>query len=160
MPETVSPIPEEFHAVTPHLALRDAARAIDFYRRALGAEELYRITAPDGKTIAHAELRIGDSIVWLGDEGPVLQSKSPQTLGGSSVTLHLYLPDVDAAITQAAAAGAQVTMPATDMWWGDRYGQVRDPFGHTWSIATRKRALSRQEIVEAGQQALAAAGPG
>lgn len=146
MPTAVKPIPEGFHTVTPHLVIRGAAEAIEFYKKALGAQELSRMTSPDGK-IGHAELKIGDSIIFLADEfpGPGC-AKSPQTVGACTSTLNLYVPDVDAAFRKAITAGGKETMPVTDMFWGDRYGTFTDPFGHTWGIATHKQDLSQEEI--------------
>ncbi|MBI4014086.1 MAG: VOC family protein [Candidatus Rokubacteria bacterium] len=137
----VSPIPRGYHTVTPQLTVRGAVEAIGFYKRAFGARELMRMAAPDGK-VMHAELRIGDSVFFLGDEFPETGCRSPQTLGGATGALHVYVRNVDAAVKQAADAGAQVTMPVADMFWGDRYGKVRDPFGHEWGLATHKEDLT------------------
>src|SRR5215469_3726680 len=120
MPKTATPIPEGFHTVTPHLVIRGAADAIEFYKKALGAQEISRMTAPDGK-IGHAELKIGDSIIFLADEFPGMGGKSPQTLGGCTATLNLYVPDVDSLFKKALTAGAKETMPVADQFWGDRY---------------------------------------
>ena len=133
--------------LTPHIVVRRAARAIDFYRRAFGAEEVLRLTGPDG-AIAHAELRFGDALLYLNEESRVDDEHSPESLGGAAASLHLYVPDVDAAFTQAKGAGAKVTMPVTDMFWGDRVAEIEDPSGHRWSIATRKEDLSPKEISE------------
>jgi PhnB protein len=141
----VKPIPEGWNTLTPHLICAGAADAIAFYKKAFGAVELNRLDSPDGK-VMNAALRIGDSMVMLFDEAPEWKSFGPKTLKGSPVTLHLYVPDVDASFAQAVAAGATATMPVTDMFWGDRYGQVQDPFGHNWSIATHKRDLSEAQI--------------
>lgn len=147
-----SPIPEGLHTVTPHLVIRGAAQAIDFYKKALGAEEISRFAMPDGK-IGHAELKIGDSHFFLGDEMPSPgNSKSPQTAGGSTVVLNIYVPDVDSAFKKAIAAGGKETMPVADQFWGDRYGSFTDPFGHTWSIGTRKEELTREEMGQRAQQ--------
>lgn len=140
------PIPEGFHTITPAVVVRDAARAIDFYKRALGAEELMRMAGPDGKGILHAELKIGDSIFFLSDEWPMSNCKAPQTLGGSTGVLNLYVKDVDTAFQRAVDAGGKVTMPLADMFWGDRYGQFVDPFGHTWAIGMKKEELTQEEI--------------
>lgn len=146
MPTLASnPVPDGMHTLTPHLICADAAGAIDFYRRAFGAEQLFRLDGQDGK-LMHAMLRIGDSALMLGEEEPSWGALGPRLLKGTPVVLHLYSPDVDAAIEQAAAAGAKVTMPAADMFWGDRYGQVEDPYGHRWSIATHKQDLTQEEI--------------
>jgi len=152
----VKPIPEGHHTLTPHLVVRDAAAAIDFYKRAFGADELFRHAMPDGKII-HAELRIGDSIVYVAEEFPGL-SKSPAALGGSPVTLHLYVPDVDALWKRAVAAGATVCMPLTDQFWGDRYGQLADPFGHRWSLATHKEDVAPEELDKRARAAMASFG--
>jgi PhnB protein len=149
MAKSTKPIPEGHHTVTPHLVLRNAAGAIDFYKKALGAQELGRMTSPDGR-IGHAELKIGDSIIFLADEFPGGEGcgKSPQTVGASTVTLMLYVPDVDTTFKQAVSAGGKETMAVQDMFWGDRYGTFTDPFGHTWGVATHKEDLSKEEIEE------------
>ena len=147
MPNSVKPIPEGFHSITPSLIVRDAARAIDFYKRALGAQELVRMPSPDGK-IMHAELKIGDSIIFLSDEMPQSPAKSPQTLGGVTGVLNLYVEDVDKRFQQAVDAGAKVSMPVADQFWGDRYGSLVDPFGYTWGIGTHKEDLSPQQMDE------------
>jgi PhnB protein len=139
-------IPTGYHTVTPHLTVRGAADAIDFYKRAFGARERGRMPLPDGKTIMHAELQIGDSIVFLADEFPDMGCRAPQTLGGATGALHLYVRDVDHAFRRAVAAGAEVRMPVADMFWGDRYAKVADPFGHEWGLATHKADLSAREI--------------
>ena len=150
MSKAVPPIPEGFHTVTPHLVIKGAAQAIEFYKRAFGAQVMARMDGPGGG-VGHAELKIGDSIIFLADEFPQSPCKSPQTLGGTTATLHLYVPDVDASFKQAVAAGARETMPVTDMFWGDRFGQLADPFGHTWSIATRKEILTPEETDKRAQ---------
>lgn len=144
LPE-VSPIPEGFHSVTPQLVCRKALEALEFYKNALGAEIL-RVNKDDKQKVMHAEMKIGDSILMLSDEYPDWHCLSPLSIGGTSVTLHLYTPDADAAFNKAVAAGATVTMPIMDAFWGDRYGQVVDPYGHKWSIAARQRIPSREEI--------------
>jgi PhnB protein len=149
---TVKPIPDGFHSLTPHVVCQDAARAIDFYARAFGAQEVFRLTAPDGALI-HASLRIGNSMLMLADECPPMGAFSPKQLGGSPVTIHLSVADVDASYARAVAAGAVARMPVTEMFWGARYGVLQDPFGHSWSIATQVRNLSHDEI----QAGLAAA---
>lgn len=148
----VPPIPEGFHALTPHLVCKGAVRAIDFYARAFGAQEVFRLTAPDGSLI-HASLRIGDSMLMLTDECPPMGAFSPQKLGGTPVTIHLSVTDVDAAFARALAAGASQQMPVTEMFWGARYGVLQDPYGHSWSVATQVRSLTHEEI----QAGLAAA---
>jgi uncharacterized glyoxalase superfamily protein PhnB len=144
---TVKPIPDGMHSLTPHLVCAGGADAIEFYKKAFGAVELSRLPGPGGK-LMHAALRIGDSVLMLTDEFPEWGSFGPKALKGTSVTIHLYVEDVDAAVAQAAAAGAKITLPISDMFWGDRYGQVEDPFGHRWSVATHKRDLTPQEIQE------------
>lgn len=151
LPE-VSPIPEGFHSVTPQLVCRKAEEALEFYKNALGAEIL-SVNKDDKQNVMHAEMKIGDSIVMLSDEFPDWHCLSPLSIGGTSVTLHIYTPDADAAFNKAVAAGASVTMPIMDAFWGDRYGQVMDPYGHKWSIAARQRILSQEEIEAAAKKA-------
>ena len=146
MARTVTQGLDDFHTITPHLVVRDAARAINFYSRAFGAAELYRNLAPDGKSIMHAELMLGDSRFLLHDEFPEQGLLSPLGYQGTAVTLHLYVPDVDAVYERAVQAGAEVVMPVADCFWGDRYGILRDPFGHRWSVATRLKDLSPKEL--------------
>ncbi|MBR8653058.1 VOC family protein [Achromobacter sp. Marseille-Q0513] len=138
-------IPPGMHTLTPHLVCEGASDAIAFYKKAFNAEELARLPGADGK-LMHAMLRIGDSTVMLCDDFPQWGSLGPKALKGSPVYLHLYVKDVDAAMKQAVDAGAQVTMPVADMFWGDRYGQLVDPFGHRWSMATHKLDLTPEEI--------------
>jgi PhnB protein len=149
----VSAIPEGFRSITPQLTLRDSAEALDFYKRAFGAKELVRMVGPGGK-VMHAEMKIGDSIFFLNDEVPEMGPgpRAPQSLGGTSTTLHLYVKNVDAAHRQAVAAGARETMPVADMFWGDRYGKVADPFGHEWGMATHKENLSKAEQKKRGEE--------
>jgi uncharacterized glyoxalase superfamily protein PhnB len=137
----IAPVPEDFHTITPQLVVQGVARAIEWYTTALGANELLRNLAPDGKSIMHAELLLGDSRFFVVDEFPGSMA-SPATLGGTPVTLHLYVSDVDAVFDRAVEAGAQVLMPVADQFWGDRYGMLADPFGHRWSIASRIEDLS------------------
>lgn len=141
----VKPVPEGMHTVTPHLVCAGAADAITFYRQAFGAVELGRLPGPQGK-LMHAMLRIGDSAVMLVDEFPDYGSFGPKSLKGSPVTIHLYVEDVDATVKRAVAAGAKITMPVDDMFWGDRYGKIEDPFGHHWSVATHIRDVSPEEM--------------
>jgi PhnB protein len=141
----VKPIPEGYHSVTPYLIVNDGARAIDFYKRAFGAVELFRMEGPGG-TIRHAEIRIGDSPVMLSDEAPEMGARSPQALGGSPVHLMIYVEDVDTMFPQAIAAGATETQPLKDQFYGDRSGSLKDPFGHSWSIATHKEEVSPEEM--------------
>ncbi|MBL8749717.1 MAG: VOC family protein [Planctomycetes bacterium] len=142
------PIPEGFHSLTPHLELRGAARAIDFYKAAFGAREIFRNLGPDGRLVMHAQLQIGDSMLLLHDEFAESGGESPDSLEGSAVTLHLYVPDVDAVFARAVAAGATVEMPVSDMFWGDRYGQIKDPCGHRWSIGTKIEDLTPAQMRE------------
>jgi PhnB protein len=145
---TVQAIPQGYHTLTPYMTVRDAARAIEFYKQAFGAVEKGVMKGPDGK-VMHAELRIGDSLFMLADEFPQFGSLSPQSIGGSGMGLHIYVEDVDSAFDRAVKAGANVEMPVGDMFWGDRYGKLVDPFGHKWSIATHKSDMSAEEIEEA-----------
>ena len=153
MTSRAKPIPTGFHTLTPHLVVKGASQAIEFYKKAFGAEEIGRMPAPDGKTIMHADLKIGDSHVFLVDEFPQMDCRSPQSIGGSPVTIHMYVEDVDAAFGKAVAAGAKVRMPLADMFWGDRYGILADPFGHSWSLATHKEDLTPKEISARAQGA-------
>jgi PhnB protein len=148
--------PSGYHVVTPAIVVRDAAQAIEFYQRAFGAEEVSRMKAPDG-SIMHAEIRIGDSIVMLGEENEQWGTKSPLSTNGNPGSLHMYVADADAAFQRAVDAGASVTYPLEDAFWGDRYGKVRDPFGHEWGIATRVREMSDEETEKAGQEWMAQA---
>jgi len=150
----VEPIPAGYHSVTPYLMVRDAARAMAFYRDAFGATEVMRFAGPDGR-IAHAEVKIGDSHVMLADELPDQGFVGPQTLGGSGVSLMLYVNDVDATFAQALAAGATVRRPVADQFYGDRMGTLVDPYGHVWSIGTHREDVSVEEMQRrmASQQA-------
>ncbi len=148
----VTPIPEGYHTITPSLMVREAARAIDFYKKAFGAKELSRMHGPDGKTIMHAELEIGDSRLFLSDEFPDMGGRSPEALGGTPVGIHLYVEDVDVVFKRAVDAGAQVRMPVGDMFWGDRYGKLADPFGHEWGIGTHKLDLTPDEIRKGAEE--------
>jgi uncharacterized glyoxalase superfamily protein PhnB len=150
MPQ-VKPIPEGMHTVTPHLVCAGAAEAIEFYKKAFDATELGRLAGPQGK-LMHAMMRIGDSSVMLVDEFPEWNSLGPKALKGSPVTIHLYVEDVDAFVKRAVAAGAKITMPIDDMFWGDRYGKLEDPFGHHWSVATHTRDVSPDEMKQAMQK--------
>jgi PhnB protein len=143
--EAISPVPPGMHTVTPHLICAGAARAIDFYKEAFGATEVTRLPGTNGR-LMHAMIKIGDSSIMLADEMPEWGSFGPLALKGSSVYVHLYVEDADAFARQAVAAGAKVTMPVTDMFWGDRYGQLEDPFGHRWSVATHVRTVSQEEM--------------
>jgi PhnB protein len=148
------PIPEGYHALTPTLAVDNAAQAIEFYKRAFGAKERGRMPGP-GDTIAHAELEIGDSVLMLADPFPQSTVKPPKQLGGTTVGIFLYVEDVDEVVQQAIDAGAKVTTPVEDQFWGDRFGKVADPFGHEWQIATRTQDLTPEEIMERSKEALA-----
>jgi uncharacterized glyoxalase superfamily protein PhnB len=143
----VKPIPDGMHSLTPHLVCAGAADAIEFYKRAFNAVETARLPSPSGR-LMHAAVRIGDSTLMLVDEFPDMGSFGPKSLKGSPVTIHLFVDDVDATVAQAVAAGATLTMPVQDMFWGDRYGQLEDPFGHHWSVATHQRDLSPAQISE------------
>ncbi|MES1999253.1 MAG: VOC family protein [Pseudomonadota bacterium] len=145
---TIKPIPEGFHSITPHLVCAGAIAAIDFYQRAFNAVEVMRLPGTADKLI-HAQIRIGDSNIMLVDEMPEWDSLGPSALKGTPVTLHLYVNDADAAFAQAIAAGATVKMPLADMFWGDRYGILVDPFGHHWSIATHIRDVGPDEMQQA-----------
>ena len=139
------PIPHGMHSLTPYLVCAGAADAIDFYRRAFDAVELARLPGADGK-LMHACIRIGDSALMLTDEAPEHGMLGPRALGGSPVTVHLFVEDVDAVVERAVRAGARITMPVADMFWGDRYGRLVDPFGHHWSVATHLRDVSAAEM--------------
>ncbi len=141
----VAPIPESVPQLTPHLVVHDAAAAIDFYARALGARELYRSPTADGR-IMLAELVVLESRLFIVDEFPEQGFVSPRTLGGTPVALHLYVPDVDAACARAEEAGMTLRMPVADYFWGDRYAQLQDPFGHVWGLASRIADLTPEEI--------------
>jgi PhnB protein len=151
---SVQAIPKGYHTITPFMTVRDAARAIEFYKQAFGAEERGVMKGPGGK-VMHAELVIGDSIIMLADEFPEFGSLSPQSIGGSGTGLHIYIEDVDSAFDRAVKAGATVEMPVADMFWGDRYGKLRDPFGHKWSIGTHKADLSMEEMKKGMDETMA-----
>jgi uncharacterized glyoxalase superfamily protein PhnB len=136
------------HSVTPHLVCAGAANAIDFYKKAFGAEETARLPGPDGR-LMHAAVKIGDSTVMLVDEMPEWGSLAPTSLKGSPVTIHLYVDDADKFVDRATKAGAKVTMPVSEQFWGDRYGKIEDPFGHHWSVATHVRDVGPEEMKKA-----------
>ena len=138
-------IPEGYHAVTPYLCVSDAAGAIEFYKKVFGAAELMRMADASGK-IAHAEIKIGDTPVMLADEFPEMGFRSPQSFGGSPVTMHLYVEDVDVIVMRAVAAGAKMLEPVKDQFYGDRSGKLADPFGHVWNVATHKEDVSPEEM--------------
>jgi PhnB protein len=152
MTKAVKSIPDGYHAVTPYLIVTDAASAIEFYKKALGAREMLRIPAPAGR-IGHAELRFGDSVIMLADEFPDIGARGPQSFGGSPVSIHLYVEDVDAVFRQALAAGAILVKPVKDQFYGDRMGSFTDPFGHSWHIATHTEDLSPEELQRRAAQA-------
>jgi PhnB protein len=156
MAKASSPVRPGFQTVTPHLTVRGAADYIDFLKRAFGAVELSRAPGPGGK-LMHAEVRIGDAIVMLNDDFPEF-GLPPMAEGRLPVTLHIYVPDVDSLWARATAAGCQVTMPLSDQFWGDRYGQVNDPFGFSWSLATHKEDLTEAEIQDQQAKALGSHG--
>jgi PhnB protein len=141
----VQPIPAGYSVVTPYLAIRGAAQAIEFYKQAFGAKELMRMPGPDGK-LGHAEVKIGDSRIMLADEYESMSFLGPQTRGGTTVTIHLYVKDVDATVARASALGGKVVMPVADQFYGDRTGTIEDPFGHRWHVATHKVDVSKAEL--------------
>ena len=151
MSESVKIIPEGYHSVNPYLVVRNADRAIEFYKRAFGAEERFRMHGPDNKAIMHAELKIGDSVFMLTEESPDMKTLSPESIGGSPVSLYIYVKDVDSIFNQAVSEGATILHPVNDQFYGDRSGHLKDPFGHLWSIATHKKDLSPDELRKAGQ---------
>jgi len=153
MTHPIKAIPEGMHTITPHLVVKGASQAIDFYKKAFGAQEVVRLLWPDGDSIMHAHLRIGDSPLFLVEEMAEMGSRGPQIGGGSPVTIHLYVEDVDAAFSAALAAGAKQIMPPADMFWGDRWGKLVDPFGHEWSLATHKEDLTPEEVAQGAQTA-------
>jgi PhnB protein len=151
----VKPVPEGYNTVTPYLAVDDASAAIEYYKKAFGAKERVRMDTPDGK-IGHAEVEIGDSLVMLSDPFPQATTRPPAELGGTSASVFLYVDDVDAVVRKAVDAGATVTMDVADQFWGDRFGSIRDPFGHIWSIATHVEDVTPEEMAERAKQAMAA----
>jgi uncharacterized glyoxalase superfamily protein PhnB len=146
--------PAGYHSITPALVVRDAPKAIDFYKEAFGAQEITRMPGPDGK-IMHAEIKIGDSVIMLGEENPDWGALSPLSTKGSPGSLHIYVDDADAVYDKALRAGAKVRMPLEDAFWGDRYGKVTDPFGHEWGIATRQKDLTPEQMQKAGEEWMA-----
>jgi PhnB protein len=149
----VKPVPDGYHTVTPYLIVSNAARALEFYKHAFGATELMRMSAPNGK-VGHAEIRIGDSPIMLADEFPEMGARSPQSLGGSPVSILLYVENVDALFRQAIAAGGKEQRPLQDQFYGDRSGTLVDPFGHVWTIATHKEDLSPEEMHRRSEAAM------
>ena len=146
MTNKVNPIPDGFHTITPYLCIKDAARAIEFYKKAFGATEVMRLVDPTNGKIGHAQIQIGASMVMLADEFPEMGILSPQSLGGSPVSISLFVEDVDALASQAIAAGAKVLGPVADQFWGERSGKFEDPFGHIWLIQTRTEEVSPEEM--------------
>lgn len=151
------PVPDGFHTLTPHIVVTDGAAAIEFYKRAFGAQELARLMTPDGKAVMHGQLKIGDSMLMLGGEMPP-NTLSPKSRGGTSVFLHLYLADADAAFDRAVNAGCTIKMPVSDMFWGDHYGVVEDPFGHQWSLATHQHDYTQEQIAANAKEFMARMG--
>jgi uncharacterized glyoxalase superfamily protein PhnB len=146
--------PTGYHSITPALVVRDAPKAIDFYKEAFGAQEITRMPGPDGK-IMHAEIKIGDSVIMLGEENADWGNLSPLSTKGNPGSLHIYVDDADAVYDKALRAGAKVKMPLEDAFWGDRYGKVTDPFGHEWGIATRIKDLTPEQMQKAGEEWMA-----
>ena len=140
------PVPEGYHTVTPSFTFKDSRKAIEFYKKAFGAKVLDLFPNPNGQGTMHASLQIGNSIVMMGDEMPGQNCKSAETLGSSPISLYVYVPDADAAFQQAVAAGGTTVMPVADMFWGDRAGQIKDPFGYSWMIATHKQDLTSDQV--------------
>ena len=149
------PIPEGYHTLTPYLAIDGAAEAIEYYKKAFGAKERARMLAPDGK-IGHAELEIGDGLLMLSDTFPQATTRPPKELGGTTTSVFMYVEDVDAVVQRAVDAGATITMEVADQFWGDRFGSIQDPFGHSWSIATHVEDVSPEEMTERAKAAMAA----
>ncbi len=155
MTENVKTTPEDYHSITPYLVVRNASKAIDFYKKAFDAKERVRMESPDGNSIMHAELKIGDSVFMLTEESDMMKCQSPESIGGSPISLYVYVKDVDTMFNQAISAGSTVLDPVSDKFYGDRSGYLKDPFGHLWSIATHKKDLSLDEIKKAGKEAFA-----
>lgn len=151
----VPPVRPDLHTITPNIVVRNCAAAMDFYAKAFGAVEMGRFYMPDGTTIMHAEMRIGDSVFFLNDEFPEMESLSPLHYKGTSFSLMLAVPDCDAVFAQAVAAGCTVDMPLSDMFWGDRFGSLSDPFGHSWGISTHIKDMTPEEMAEAAKAAFA-----
>ena len=151
-------IPDGFHAVTPTFVFKDSRTAIEFYKRAFGATEQFVMPGPDGQGVMHAELRIGDSTIMLGDEHPERDCRSAETFGGSPISLYLYVKDVDKAFQRAVDAGGSPQMPVQDMFWGDRVGSIKDPFGYSWMLATHVADVSPEEMRRGAEAAFAGAG--
>ena len=146
------PKPDGYHTVTPYLTVKDATKALDYYKKAFGAQVTVSMPRPGGKGVMHAEMKIGDSMIMLADEMPGQDQKSPQSLGGHTASIFLYVDDADAVYAKAVASGGAGRAPVQDMFWGDRMGRIVDPFGHEWSIATHKEDLSADEMKKRGQE--------
>jgi PhnB protein len=155
MASKVKPVPEGFHTVTPYLTLSNAAEAIEFYKKAFGAVELCRMAGPGGQGIGHAEIKIGDSHLFLADECPGMGNRSPKSLGGTTIGIHLNVEDVDAVFARAVKAGATPQMQPADMFWGDRFGKLADPFGHSWSVSTHIEDVTPEEMERRAVAAMA-----
>ncbi len=151
----IKPIPEGTHTITAGLIVKGGKKAIEYYKTAFGAQVLSVMNGPDGQSVMHAELKIGDTKIYVGDENPDMGAVSPQTLGGSPVSLNIYTEDCDAMFKRAIAAGATVKMPLENMFWGDRYGKITDPFGHHWGIATHIEDVSEPEMAKRGKDWMA-----
>ena len=148
----IEKIPKDYHSITPVLIVKNGDEAIEFYKKGFGVEERCRMKAPDGR-VAHAELKLGDSVFMLSDEYPEMECHSPKTIGGSPVSMYVYVDDVDSVFNKAISAGAKSLDPVKDQFWGDRHGRLEDPFGHLWSIATHKKDLSEEEMKKAAEAA-------
>jgi PhnB protein len=149
----VRPIPEGYHSITPYLVISGAAKAIDWYKQAFGAQQTLRMEDPTTGKIGHAELKIGDSYIMLADEYPDMGYRSPKTLGGAGISLLLYVKDVDGTVKEAVDAGAKLERPLQDQFYGDRTGTIQDPFGHVWTIATHIEDVSPEEMLERSKKA-------
>lgn len=148
----IEKIPKDYHSITPVLIVKNGDEAIEFYKKGFGVQEQGRMKGPDGR-VAHAELKLGDSVFMLSDEYPEMDCHSPKTIGGSPVSMYVYVDDVDSFFDKAISAGAKVLDPIKDQFWGDRHGRLEDPFGHLWSIATHKKDLSEDEMKKAAEAA-------
>ena len=155
MSDSVDPVPAGVSRLTPYLTVPNGEEAIPFYVKAFGAEEVFRLPGPDGTGVMHAELRINQAPIYLSDESPMMDCKAPATLGGTAVSLHLQLEDVDAAVERAVAAGCTIAFPVEEMFWGDRFGKVTDPFGHSWSLATHVRDVTPEDMMAGMKEAFA-----
>ena len=153
MTSELSPIPEGFHTITPSLIVNDAGSALEFYKSALGAVEIMRLPTPDGSKIVHSSMKVGNSVFFVTDELPGMSQRSATSLGGTAVSLNLYVEDADAAFGRAVQAGATVLLPVAEMFWGDRFGMICDPYGHVWSFATHVKQPTLEEVMEASKAA-------